>query len=39
MAKRVKVKESEKLDDNNVKYVIELLESDKPITKKEVSGL
>jgi hypothetical protein len=39
MAKRVKVKESEKLDDNNVKYVIELLESDKPITKKEACGI
>ena len=39
MAKRVKVKESEKLDDNNVKYVTELLESDKPITKKEACGI
>jgi len=39
MARRVKVKESEKLDDNNVKYVIELLESDKPITKKEACGI
>lgn len=39
MAKRVKVKESEKLDDNNVKYVIELLESDKPITKKEACSI
>lgn len=39
MAKRVKVKDSEKLDDNNVKYVIELLESDKPITKKEACGI
>ena len=39
MARRVKVKESEKLDDNNVKYVTELLESDKPITKKEACGI
>lgn len=39
MAKRIKVKESEKLDDTNVKYVIELLESDKPITKKEACGI
>ena len=39
MAKRVKVKESEKLDDSNLKYVIELLESDKPITKKEACGI
>jgi len=39
MARRVKVKESEKLDDNNVKYVTELLESNKPITKKEACGI
>jgi hypothetical protein len=39
MARRVKVKDSEKLDDNNVKYVTELLESDKPITKKEACGI
>jgi hypothetical protein len=39
MAIRVKVKDSEKLDDNNVKYVTELLESDKPITKKEACGI
>jgi len=39
MARRVKVKGSEKLDDNNVKYVTELLESDKPITKKEACGI
>jgi hypothetical protein len=39
MARRVKVKESEKLDDNNVKYVIELLESNKPITKKEACSI
>jgi len=40
MAKgRVKVKESERLDDNNVKYVIDLLESDKPITKKEACSI
>ena len=39
MTRRVKVKESEKLDDNNVKYVTELLESDKPITKKEACGI
>ena len=38
-SRRVKVKESEKLDDNNVKYVTELLESDKPITKKEACGI
>jgi hypothetical protein len=39
MARRVKVKDSEKLDDTNVKYVTELLESDKPITKKEACGI
>ena len=39
MARRVKVKDSEKLDDNNVKYVTELLESNKPITKKEACGI
>lgn len=39
MAKRVKAKESEKLDDNNIKYVISLLESDKPITKKEACSI
>lgn len=39
MARRVKVKDSEKLDDNNIKYVIELLESDKPITKKEACNI
>ncbi len=39
MAKRVKVKESEKLDDSNLKYVIDLLESNKPITKKEACGI
>ena len=39
MARRVKVKDSEKLDDNNVKYVTELLESNKPITKKEACSI
>ena len=39
MARKIKVKDSEKLDDNNVKYVIELLENDKPITKKEACGI
>mgnify|MGYP003957047833 FL=1 len=39
MARNVKVKDSEKLDDANLKYVIELLESDKPITKKEACGI
>jgi len=39
MAKRVKVKESERLEDSNVKYVIELLEGDKPITKKEACSI
>jgi len=34
MAKRVKTKEHEKLDDTNVQNVIDLLESDNPITKK-----
>jgi len=39
MARNVKVKDSEKLDDANLKYVIELLESDKPITKKEACSI
>ena len=39
MAKRIKVKDSEKLDDNNINYVIELLQSDKPITKKEACSI
>lgn len=36
---RVKVKESEKLDDSNVRHVITLLESNKPITKKEACSI
>lgn len=35
MAGKVKVKEHENLSDSNIKKVIELLEADKPITKKE----
>lgn len=33
--KRVKKKDHEKLSDSNVQHVIELLEADKPITKKD----
>jgi len=36
---RVKVKDSEKLDPSNIRHVISLLESDKPITKKEACSL
>jgi len=36
---RVKVKDSEKLDPSNIRHVINLLESDKPITKKEACSL
>ena len=35
MARRVKKKESEKLTESNIDFVISLLESEKPITKKE----
>jgi|TARA_R110002074_G_scaffold2469_1_gene14202 hypothetical protein len=36
---RVKVKDSEKLDPSNLRNVISLLESDKPITKKEACSI
>lgn len=36
---RVKKKEHEKLSDNNIQHVIELLEGEKPITKKEACGI
>ena len=36
---RVKVKDSEKLDPSNIRQVMNLLESDKPITKKEACNL
>ena len=36
---RVKVKDSEKLDSSNIRKVINLLESDKPITKKEACSI
>jgi len=36
---RVKVKDSEKLDPSNIRRVINLLESDKPITKKEACNI
>ena len=36
---RVKVKDSEKLDATNIRHVISLLESDKPITKKEACNI
>ena len=36
---RVKVKDSEKLDPSNIRQVINLLESDKPITKKEACNI
>jgi hypothetical protein len=35
LAKRIKKKESEKLTDSNIEYVISLLQAEKPITKKE----
>jgi hypothetical protein len=36
---RVKVKDSEKLNPSNIRQVINLLESDKPITKKEACSI
>jgi hypothetical protein len=36
---RVKIKDSEKLDSSNISHVISLLESDKPITKKEACSI
>lgn len=36
---RIKKKEHEKLSDNNIQHVIELLEGEKPITKKEACGI
>ena len=36
---RVKVKDSEKLTPSNIRQVINLLESDKPITKKEEGSM
>lgn len=36
---RVKKKDHEKLDDSNIKHVIELLNSEKPITKKEACSI
>jgi hypothetical protein len=36
---RVKVKDSEKLHPSNIRHVIDLLESDKPITKKEACNI
>lgn len=37
--KKVKVKDHEKLSDANIQYVISLLESSKPITKKEACAI
>ena len=36
---RTKKKDYEKLTDANIKHVIELLEAEKPITKKEACGI